>query len=387
MRGGAAALHRPSARPPMPPAPAPPTRPPAADHVLFHAPYNKLVQKAFARLVYHDYCAHGGAPAALAAGAGWDLGDGSHPRAPMQMPAELERALVAHAFPTYDRKVGCWVKQRKEQSGARGLGRGGLAASDRVRACARACVPPALTADIQARALTLPHLIQLTPPQVRPSTCVARQCGNMYTASIWSGIPQAGAGRAVLGWAGHAGSVLAPASSRSLPSPRAAPAPRPALARPPPTPPCRPRPPSTPAADRDDGRGAGGAPHPALLVRQRHLGLHVLAGGPRARVAALGAGPPAGHGALRGGAGRGGRGGARRTRCAGRRAATAGRGTRASAWQSAAADGSKPHPPHPPSHPAHPSPPPQSDLAMRLARRVPKSPEDFETAVQLAEQR
>lgn len=32
-------------------------------------------------------------------------------------------------------------------------------------------------------------------------------------------------------------------------------------------------------------------------------------------------------------------------------------------------------------------PPPQSDLAMRLARRVPKSPEDFEQAIQLAEQR
>lgn len=30
---------------------------------------------------------------------------------------------------------------------------------------------------------------------------------------------------------------------------------------------------------------------------------------------------------------------------------------------------------------------PQSDLAMRLARRVPKSPEDFEQALQLAEQR
>lgn len=31
--------------------------------------------------------------------------------------------------------------------------------------------------------------------------------------------------------------------------------------------------------------------------------------------------------------------------------------------------------------------PGQSDLAMRLARRVPKSPEDFEQALQLAEQR
>ena len=27
-----------------------------ADHALFHAPYNKLVQKAFARLMYHDMC-------------------------------------------------------------------------------------------------------------------------------------------------------------------------------------------------------------------------------------------------------------------------------------------------------------------------------------------
>jgi hypothetical protein len=27
-----------------------------ADHAMFHAPYNKLVQKAFARLLYIDYC-------------------------------------------------------------------------------------------------------------------------------------------------------------------------------------------------------------------------------------------------------------------------------------------------------------------------------------------
>lgn len=51
-------------------------------------------------------CRHGDAPEALAAGGKWDLGDGSHPRPPMQMPPELEKALVAHAFPTYDRKVG-----------------------------------------------------------------------------------------------------------------------------------------------------------------------------------------------------------------------------------------------------------------------------------------
>ena len=28
------------------------------------------------------------------------------------------------------------------------------------------------------------------PLQVRPSSCVQRQCGNMYTASVWSGIVQ-----------------------------------------------------------------------------------------------------------------------------------------------------------------------------------------------------
>lgn len=43
------------------------------------------------------------------------------------------------------------------------------------------------------------------------------------------------------------------------------------------------------------------------------------------------------------------------------------------------------------SHPHLPPPlrplPGQSDLAMRLARRVPKSPEEFEQAMQLAEQR
>ncbi|PSC76306.1 hydroxymethylglutaryl-synthase [Micractinium conductrix] len=100
-----------------------------ADHALFHAPYNKLVQKAFARLMYHDICKYGDVPATLAGTAGGDLKDGSHPRPPMQMPTELERALVTYSFPTYDKKV-------------------------------------------------------------RPSTCVARQCGNMYTASIWSGIPQ-----------------------------------------------------------------------------------------------------------------------------------------------------------------------------------------------------
>ncbi|EFN59211.1 hypothetical protein CHLNCDRAFT_138158 [Chlorella variabilis] len=105
--------------------PAPPV-PRPANHALFPAPYNKLVQKAFARLMYHDM--HGEVPEALAA-CGADLRDGSHPRPPMQMPRDLDKALVAAAFATYDRKV-------------------------------------------------------------RPSTCVARQCGNMYTASIWSGIPQ-----------------------------------------------------------------------------------------------------------------------------------------------------------------------------------------------------
>lgn len=36
----------------------------------------------------------------------WSLRDGSHPRPPMAMPADLEKAMVAHAFTTYDRKVG-----------------------------------------------------------------------------------------------------------------------------------------------------------------------------------------------------------------------------------------------------------------------------------------
>ncbi|KAI3433351.1 hypothetical protein D9Q98_003169 [Chlorella vulgaris] len=100
-----------------------------ADHALFHAPYNKLVQKAFARLMYHDITRHGEVPESLASCADCDLRDGSHPRQAAQMPGDLEKALVAHAFPAYDAKV-------------------------------------------------------------RPSTCVARQCGNMYTASIWSGISQ-----------------------------------------------------------------------------------------------------------------------------------------------------------------------------------------------------
>lgn len=99
-----------------------------ADHVLFHAPYNKLVQKAFARVVYHDLVKHGEVPEALGA-AGEGLKDGSHPRAPTTMPRELEKALMAHAYTQYDLKV-------------------------------------------------------------RPSTCIARQCGNMYTASMWAGIPQ-----------------------------------------------------------------------------------------------------------------------------------------------------------------------------------------------------
>lgn len=46
---------------------------------------------------------HGEVPEALVK---WSLRDGSHPRPPMAMPADLEKAMVAHAFTTYDRKVG-----------------------------------------------------------------------------------------------------------------------------------------------------------------------------------------------------------------------------------------------------------------------------------------
>lgn len=101
------------------------------DHMLFHAPYNKLVQKAHARLMYLDMCKMGCPPESL--GLSLEglaaLDDGTHPRPPTQMPPALDKALVAAAFPIYDRKV-------------------------------------------------------------RPSACVARQCGNMYAASIWSGVAQ-----------------------------------------------------------------------------------------------------------------------------------------------------------------------------------------------------
>lgn len=99
------------------------------DHALFHAPYNKLVQKAHARLAYLDMCRKGCPWDGLSLPPGTSLDDGSHPRPPASMPPELDRALVAACFPTYDRKV-------------------------------------------------------------RPSTCVSRQCGNMYAASIWSGVAQ-----------------------------------------------------------------------------------------------------------------------------------------------------------------------------------------------------
>lgn len=121
-----------------------------ADHALFHAPYNKLVQKAYARLVYLDLSkavtaaqrrakwavdenadTHAARPATPVPSVtvSVPLGDGPHPLTPSQMPKELDKALVAHTFEEYDRKV-------------------------------------------------------------RPSTCVARLCGNMYAASVWSGVAQ-----------------------------------------------------------------------------------------------------------------------------------------------------------------------------------------------------
>lgn len=111
-----------------------------ADFVMFHAPYNKLVQKAFARLVYMDLCRKAADQGNTAQVDGDDsdvlvaspivpLGDGPHPHSPADMPKDLEKALVAQSFQEYDTKV-------------------------------------------------------------RPSTCLARLCGNMYCASLWSGIPQ-----------------------------------------------------------------------------------------------------------------------------------------------------------------------------------------------------
>jgi 3-hydroxy-3-methylglutaryl CoA synthase len=175
------------------------------DHALFHAPYNKLVQKAFARLTYHDLSRRAlageplGAEADEALGAAAaDLGDGSHPRPPTQLPRELERAVVALAAREYDDKaravsargvcgVGVWAASL----GVRGasacaasssychvLGRGAA-----LLRSARPCAPPTTTLTIRTLALKL-------TAQVRPSTCVQRATGNMYTASLWSGIAQ-----------------------------------------------------------------------------------------------------------------------------------------------------------------------------------------------------
>ncbi|KAL6776712.1 hypothetical protein ACKKBF_B30655 [Auxenochlorella protothecoides x Auxenochlorella symbiontica] len=125
----------------------------AVDHVLFHAPYNKLVQKAYARLWYLDGCRSGalagqleGASALLGATRGGAAPDGvsnggadpspahshapvAHPCPPTAMPPGLEKYLLGATHASYDAKV-------------------------------------------------------------RPGTCVQRQCGNMYTASVWSGVAQ-----------------------------------------------------------------------------------------------------------------------------------------------------------------------------------------------------
>ncbi len=140
-----------------------------ADHALFHAPYNKLVQRAYTRMLYLDRSREinaaratengtrntsttlpteraedGGGrgskrgkneatppPATTDVGgiASVPLGDGPHPFAPAEMPVELRKTLMNQGFQSYDQKV-------------------------------------------------------------RPSTCIARLCGNMYTASVWSGVAQ-----------------------------------------------------------------------------------------------------------------------------------------------------------------------------------------------------
>ncbi|KFM27072.1 Hydroxymethylglutaryl-CoA synthase [Auxenochlorella protothecoides] len=97
----------------------------AVDHVLFHAPYNKLVQKAYARLWYLDGCRNGGADPSPA----HSHTPIAHPYPPTAMPPGLEKYLLGATHASYDAKV-------------------------------------------------------------RPGTCVQRQCGNMYTASVWSGVAQ-----------------------------------------------------------------------------------------------------------------------------------------------------------------------------------------------------
>ena len=53
-----------------------------ADHALFHAPYNKLVQKAFARLCYQDLCrCGGGVGGGGASGGGGGAGEGGERQA------------------------------------------------------------------------------------------------------------------------------------------------------------------------------------------------------------------------------------------------------------------------------------------------------------------
>lgn len=78
------------------------------DHFLFHSPYNKLVQKSFARMVYHDMLS--GAHVDSASIAKW-----------MDVPAEdtyedreLEAALKAAAGPLYKQKVAACCELSKQ---------------------------------------------------------------------------------------------------------------------------------------------------------------------------------------------------------------------------------------------------------------------------------
>jgi len=129
-----------------------------ADYALYHAPYNKLVQTAYARMLYLDQSREinaarmqaegdkakaedgGGEKKQLgadqeitkngvASSSSVPFGEGPHPFLPAEMPADLRKALINQSSQSYDQKV-------------------------------------------------------------RPSTCIARLCGNMYTASVWSGVTQ-----------------------------------------------------------------------------------------------------------------------------------------------------------------------------------------------------
>lgn len=73
----------------------------AADYVVFHAPYNKLVQKSIARMVYNDMLRDSSNSKFSSINKFKDLGLGDKSYSNV----ELEKALAAFSQPTYNAKV------------------------------------------------------------------------------------------------------------------------------------------------------------------------------------------------------------------------------------------------------------------------------------------